>query len=190
MSNDLSPGFADPVADAQSCFRAVLDAMARPGQVRSVTGVSAPAPLCDASAAVLLTLADQETPLWLDPDAAPARRWIAFHTGAPVVPPPQAMIGMALWLPDLTAFSNGTDEMPETSATLVVQVTSLTTGRRFALEGPGLREPRILAIDGMPTDFAARWERNHALYPRGIDLILCAGNRLTALPRSVTIREA
>lgn len=189
MSNDLSPGFADPVADAQSCFRAVLDAMARPGQVHPVAGVSAPAPLCDAAAAVLLTLADQETPLWLDPAAATARAWIAFHTGAPVVPAGEAMFAMALSLPDLTDFSNGSDEMPETSATVVLQVASLHAGQQFVLQGPGLREPRSLMIDGLPSDFAAVWERNHALYPRGIDLILCAGNELTALPRSVTVRE-
>ena len=27
------------------------------------------------------------------------------------------------------------------------------------------------------------------LFPRGIDLILCAGDTLAALPRSVTVRE-
>jgi alpha-D-ribose 1-methylphosphonate 5-triphosphate synthase subunit PhnH len=80
--------------------------------------------------------------------------------------------------------------MPETSATIILQVASLRSGRHFALEGPGLREPRILPVNGLPADFPAIWERNHGLYPRGIDLILCAGNELTALPRSVTIREA
>jgi alpha-D-ribose 1-methylphosphonate 5-triphosphate synthase subunit PhnH len=80
--------------------------------------------------------------------------------------------------------------MPETSATVIVQVASLTTGERFVLEGPGLREPAILAVDGLPPDFAAMWQRNHGLYPRGIDLILCAGDQLAALPRSVSIREA
>jgi alpha-D-ribose 1-methylphosphonate 5-triphosphate synthase subunit PhnH len=190
MSNELSPGFADPVADAQSCFRAVLDAMARPGQVHTVSGVSAPAPLCDAAAAVLLTLADHETPLWLDPAATRAGAWIAFHTGASIVPAAQATFAMALALPDLICLSDGTDEMPETSATVILQVASLTTGNQFVLEGPGLREPRIVSIDGVPTDFVANWQRNHGLYPRGIDLILCAGNQLTALPRSVSVKDA
>jgi alpha-D-ribose 1-methylphosphonate 5-triphosphate synthase subunit PhnH len=190
MISELTPGFRDPVADAQSCFRAVLDAMARPGQVHQVGGVSAPPPLCNAAAAVLLTLADQETPLWLDPAAEQARTWIAFHTGAPIVATGRAMFAMALSLPDISDFSDGSDEMPETSATIILQATSLREGRRFVLEGPGLRHPRILAINGLPMDFDVIWKRNHGLYPRGLDLILCAGDELTALPRSVSIREA
>jgi alpha-D-ribose 1-methylphosphonate 5-triphosphate synthase subunit PhnH len=190
MSNELSAGFADSVADAQSCFRSVLNAMARPGLLHAVGGVSAPAPLCDAAAAVLLTLADHETPLWLDPAAAGAGVWITFHTGAPSVPPAQATFAMALSLPDLANLSVGTDEMPETSATIVLQVASLTTGQLYVLEGPGLREPKVIAIDGLPPDFIAIWQQNHARYPLGIDLILCAGNQLTALPRSVSIKDA
>jgi alpha-D-ribose 1-methylphosphonate 5-triphosphate synthase subunit PhnH len=190
MRNELSAGFANPVEHAQSCFRAVLDAMARPGRIHSVSGVSGSAPLCNAAAAVLLTLADQETPLWLDPAAARVGEWIAFHTGAPNVSSEQAMFAIALALPDLGDFSDGSDEMPETSATIILQVTSLRSGRRFKLEGPGLREPQTLSIDGVPLDFASVWERNHGLYPRGVDLILCAGDELTALPRSVSIREA
>src|SRR4051794_12499917 len=84
MSGDLSPGFADPVTSAQACFRAVLDAMARPGRIKTVPEVAAPAPVCAAAGAVLLTLVDPETPLWLDPKAVAARAWIAFHTGAPL----------------------------------------------------------------------------------------------------------
>ncbi len=186
MSNDLSPGFADPVAGAQACFRAVLDAMARPGQVMTVSGVAAPAPLCDAAAAVLLTLVDHETPLWLDPDAQAARSWIAFHTGAPVG---EAAFVMALSLPDLAALPNGTDEMPEASATVILQVAALGSGRRLLLEGPGLREPAVLQVDGLPAEFISVWRRNHAMFPRGVDLILCAGRSLAALPRSVSVSE-
>jgi alpha-D-ribose 1-methylphosphonate 5-triphosphate synthase subunit PhnH len=190
MSGDLTPGFADPVGGAQLCFRAVLDAMARPGLVRSVGGVSAPAPLCDAAAAVLLTLADHETPLWLDEAASAVRGWIAFHTGAPVAAADEAMFAVGLALPDLSMLQTGSDEMPETSTTVVVQVASVRGGRGFVLDGPGLREPRMLFVDGLPADFSSIWQRNHGLYPRGIDLILCCGDELTALPRSVRVREA
>ena len=64
------PGFANPVGDAQATFRAVLDAMARPGKLDRVgSGLVAPAPLDSATAAVLLALIDNETPLWVDPVA-------------------------------------------------------------------------------------------------------------------------
>ena len=109
-----------------------------------------------------------------------ARPWIAFHTGASNhgIDGNGAAFVMALSLPDLTTLPTGSDEMPETSATVILQVSSLTTGRRYVLEGPGLREPADLHVDGLPADFAAVWQRNHALFPRGIDLILCAGNTL------------
>lgn len=191
MTSALSPGFAAPVADAQSCFRAVLDAMARPGRRHAIAGLSAPAPLDAATAAVLLTLIDPETPLWLDEPAQAASGWIAFHTGAPLTASSaNAMFALALALPNLAALPNGSDEAPESSATLILQVASLDSGRRFQLAGPGLRHPAILAIDGLPADFATIWQRNHAAFPRGIDLILCAGNRIAALPRSVTVTDA
>jgi alpha-D-ribose 1-methylphosphonate 5-triphosphate synthase subunit PhnH len=81
-------------------------------------------------------------------------------------------------------------EAPEASATLIVQVAALDRGHRYRLRGPGLRTPAILSVDGLPDDFVDNWQRNHALFPRGIDLILCAGGTLAALPRSVAIEEA
>jgi alpha-D-ribose 1-methylphosphonate 5-triphosphate synthase subunit PhnH len=190
MSSTLSPGFADPITNAQACFRGVLDAMARPGRPHRVDGVSGPSPLCNAAAAVLLTLVDHETPLWLDPDAIAAAAWVSFHTGAPPRSRDRATFVMALSLPDLSELENGTDEMPETSATVILQVASLSSGRRYVLEGPGLREPAMIRVDGLPSRFAGIWQANHALFPRGIDLILCSDDRLTALPRSVSVKEA
>lgn len=190
MSATLSPGFADPVADSQACFRAVLAAMSRPGSIHTVPAVEAPAPLCAAAASAVLTLVDQETPLWLDPEAAGARQWIAFHTGAAIVPQQEARFVLALTLPGLRELADGSDEAPEASATIILQVASLGVGRPFKLEGPGLREPVILAVDGLPADFAAIWTSNHGKFPRGVDLILCAGSQVAALPRSVHVKEA
>ncbi len=192
MSTIDLPGFAEPVADAQACFRALLDAMARPGRVHEVgAALTPPAPLAPASAAVLLSLADHDTPLWLDPDAAASREWIAFHCGAPVTAVPKACtFALALSLPDLAALPAGSHEAPENSATLILQVRAFGTGRRFRLDGPGLHEPTVLAIDGLPSHFASVWQQNRALFPRGVDIVLCAGALLAALPRSVTVQEA
>jgi len=139
----------------------------------------------------LLTLVDVETPLWLAPDFSPALDWIGFHCGAPIVSDiAAASFVVAGTLPDLAVLDAGTDESPDASATVMLQVRRLTGDRRLRLAGPGLREPTDLAVDGLPGDFVARWAANHALFPRGIDLILAAGRDIAALPRSLRIVEA
>jgi alpha-D-ribose 1-methylphosphonate 5-triphosphate synthase subunit PhnH len=190
MIQGLQAGFADPVPDAQRCFRAVLDAMAHPGRITRATGVTAPSPLGTAAAAVVLTLVDHETPLWLDPEAAAARQWIEFHCGAKVGADPAACaFALAMTLPPLHRFSAGSHESPETSATVICQVDSFENGKAFRLHGPGLREPLSVTVNGLPRDFVSIWQWNHRLFPRGIDLILCAGDRLAAFPRTVAIEE-
>lgn len=190
MSLDL-PGFADPVIGAQTAFRAVLDAMARPGTVHEAGhGLTPPAPLAPAAAAAVLTLVDADTALHLDAAFAGARDWIAFHCGASFA----GAIGGASFvlapaIPDLTTLDCGSDDGPETSATAIVQIEAIGEGPAFTLAGPGLKAPARFSARGLPVDFVARWARNHALFPRGVDLILCAGTRLAALPRSVSIRE-
>jgi alpha-D-ribose 1-methylphosphonate 5-triphosphate synthase subunit PhnH len=184
-------GFADPVVDAQRCFRAVLDAMARPGSIHAAgVGLLPPPPLDAATAAVMLTLVDGETPLWLAPRLHAARAWVVFHCGAVCVEDP-AMASFVTTdaLPDLTGLRAGSHEEPETAATVIVQVHALGAGRRYSLRGPGLRDHAVLSVDGLPAEFAAIWADNHARFPRGVDLVLCAGSRLAALPRSVTVEE-
>jgi len=188
MSIDL-PGFADPVLESQACFRAVLDALARPGTVHEAgVDLRTPAPLAPAAAAVLLTLVDGETRLWIAPDFAAARDWITFHCGAAPVPAAEAAdFVLASALPDLATLETGSDEQPDASATVILHVAGFGRGRRLRLSGPGLRIPAVLEVDGLAEDFPAIWAANHALFPRGVDLLLCCGSRLAALPRSVRV---
>jgi alpha-D-ribose 1-methylphosphonate 5-triphosphate synthase subunit PhnH len=188
MSLDL-PGLPDPVRDAQSVFRAVLGAMSTPGAIhRAGGGLTPPSCLAPATAAVLLTLIDAETPLCLAADLHEAADWIAFHCGARLQDGTAAFV-VATALPDLAALDGGSDEAPENSVTVILQLPALGTGAAFHLEGPGLRAPATLRASGLPENFAASWAANHALFPRGVDLILCAGESLAALPRSVTVTE-
>lgn len=190
MTPDL-PGFADPVADAQTCFRAVLDAMSCPGRVlRAGAGLGAPAPLDRSTGAVLLTLCDAETPLWLDADAGRARDWVAFHCGSPAARRKAASIAVGLAWPGLDGLGTGTDEAPEAGATLILQVSGFGRGTGFWLSGPGLLAPALLQVDGLPAGFSAAWAANHGLFPRGVDLILCAGDSLAALPRTTRVEAA
>lgn len=187
----LHPGFADPVHDSQRCFRALLDAIARPGTVHAVAGpLDPPPPLHPATAAAILTLVDTDTPFALDPAAQPAAEWIAFHTGATPAPLARAAFALALTPIPLLDLNAGTDDAPEDGATLILQVRSLQHGPTLRLHGPGLAQPTLCRIDGLAPDFAAQWAKNRARFPRGIDLVLCSHDRLAAFPRTLTVEEA
>ncbi len=188
----MSPGFADPVFDSQRMFRRLLEAMSYPGRIVD-TGAqaAAPAPLSSAAAATCLSLADYETPVWLDPAAQPVRDWLRFHCGCPIVAEPgQARFGIvhdAAAIPSLAIFNPGTDEYPDRSATLIVEVGALTPGEGLRLTGPGIRAETRLTVEGLPQRIWVEWRENRALFPGGVDLILTCGDQLAALPRTVKV---
>jgi alpha-D-ribose 1-methylphosphonate 5-triphosphate synthase subunit PhnH len=198
----IDGGFADPVFDAQSVFKAVMDAMARPGTVMPIRPLAAPpAPLSVTAAAVALMLCDHDTPLWLDPALAGSsavRSWLAFHTGAPLVEAPdEAAFGLVAdpaGLRSLADFAQGTQEYPDRSTTLILQVGAISSDAdaawRLFLEGPGIQTTATLGVSALPENFIAEWQDNRARFPRGVDIILAAPGAVACLPRSVKIREA
>jgi alpha-D-ribose 1-methylphosphonate 5-triphosphate synthase subunit PhnH len=187
-------GLADPVADSQAIFRVVLDAMARPGSVVEVRpGLEAPASLGPAAAAVCLALVDFETPLWLDRAARTADtvEYLRFHCGAPIVDAPGdasfAVVTDVTGAPALGEFAQGTDEEPERSTTVIVQVAGLEPGEGCRLIGPGIAGETRLRAAGLTPAFWSQARDNHGAFPRGVDLLLVAGARLVALPRTTRV---
>jgi alpha-D-ribose 1-methylphosphonate 5-triphosphate synthase subunit PhnH len=191
MTAALLPGFADPVLGAQAAFRALLDAMARPGRVLPLGGgLAPPAPLTPALGAVLLTLCDADTPLWTDaPD--PARGWIGFHCGCPFARnPEQAAFVLPLReAPPLDSLDAGTDEEPHRSATLLLPVAALAEGAGWRLTGPGIAREARLSATGAPPGFAAAFAAQRARFPRGVDVILASPSAVACLPRSTRLSE-
>lgn len=195
LSAELPAGFADKVILAQSSFRAVMDAMARPGSVqRIIAGAGAPRPMMPGTAAIALTLFDHDTPLWLDPamSATPdAAKWLKFHTSAPVVSDPVAsafaLIAEPAALPALDRFAFGTPEYPDRSTTLILQVDSLTDGPAVELRGAGIDGVTILRAAIKPSNLFERLSINATLFPCGIDVVLVAGNAIAAIPRTTRV---
>jgi alpha-D-ribose 1-methylphosphonate 5-triphosphate synthase subunit PhnH len=192
---ELPAGFADKVLSAQSTFRSVMDAMARPGSVqRIVATAGTPGAMMRGTAAIALTLFDHDTPVWLDPlmsETSNVTKWLKFHTGAPVVADSTicsfALIGDPAALPALDRFSFGTNEYPDRSTTLILQVESLTHGRNFELRGPGIDGKAVLQAAIEPADLLERLAINASLFPRGIDLVLVHDDTIVAIPRTTRL---
>jgi alpha-D-ribose 1-methylphosphonate 5-triphosphate synthase subunit PhnH len=192
---ELPAGFADKVLSAQSTFRSVMDAMARPGSVQRIAAAAgAPHPMMRGTAAIALTLFDHDTPLWLDPlmsETSDAAKWLKFHTSVPVIADSSissfALIGDAGALPDLDRFSFGSNEYPDRSTTLILQVESLTQGPTFELRGPGIDGTTVLQAAIQPSDLFERLAINAALFPRGIDVVLVADDAIVAIPRTTRL---
>ncbi|MFX9600755.1 phosphonate C-P lyase system protein PhnH, partial [Acinetobacter baumannii] len=69
-------------------------------------------------------------------------------------------------MPPLAAFSLGSDEYPDRSTTLILQVPDLTGGNAWTLGGPGIRDRAALAIAGLPDGFRDQVIENHLGFPR------------------------
>ena len=185
----MAGGFSDPSIQSAWGFRAAMLAMARPGDILTVTGAQAPGGLSVAAAVLLLVLCDPETPVWLAPshDSADLRRWIAFHTGAPVVAARgEAVFALGAWdsLMPLDGYRIGTAEYPDRSATLIVETGSLQAAGAV-LSGPGIADAARLTLPEV-----AAFRANRALFPLGLDFFFTCGDRLAALPRSTVVHDA
>ncbi|KEP71164.1 carbon-phosphorus lyase [Thioclava dalianensis] len=183
--SDLSGGFAEVAQQSARAFRAVLNAMARPGQLQQLEGAAPPAPLSPAAGAVLLTLVDQSTRLHLAPshDTPEIRNWIAFHCGAPLSGAEEAAFALGAWeaLQPVARFAMGTPDYPDRAATLIVEEAG-SNPPNARLSGPGI-ETQVKAY--LP-DIAA-FQANHAGFPLGFDCLFTARDTVFGLPRSSNV---
>lgn len=188
QANTLSGGFADPATQSAHAFRSVMEAMARPGTIQDIDGAAPPAPVSPAMGAVLLTLCDTETPVYLagDLDCDAVRAWLSFHTGAPFVGPAHCMFAVGTWdaLAPLAVYPIGTSEYPDRSATLIIECSELTASGA-TLTGPGIKDRATLFLPEVDA-----FQSNRTLFPLGLDFILTCGERIAALPRSTEVTRS
>jgi alpha-D-ribose 1-methylphosphonate 5-triphosphate synthase subunit PhnH len=189
--------FTEPVFGAQTTFRRIMDAMARPGTVQRLADLPVPpAPLSASAGAVALTLCDHDTPVWLDTAltvSEPVASWLGFHTGAPIVRTPAdahfVFCANPAELIALENFAQGSQEYPDRSATIVLQVADFEQGEMLSLRGPGIKDETGIAPHPLPRHFVEQWKQNRARFPRGVDVILAGPNAVAGLPRSVRVEH-
>jgi alpha-D-ribose 1-methylphosphonate 5-triphosphate synthase subunit PhnH len=188
-STPPAPGLTDPVGQATQVFRALLNAVAQPARAYNIdldivrVGGAHPASL-----GILLTLADTDTPVCLIGSAElELGTYLRFHCGCPIIAHPKnaalGLINDSMLACRAFEFPIGTDEYPDTSATVILEVSSLVAGPRQTIKGPGIRSSVEFA-PAVHAKFWSAWHANTQLYPCGIDVIFTCANQIAALPRS------
>ncbi|MBW7982746.1 phosphonate C-P lyase system protein PhnH [Enterobacillus tribolii] len=189
----LMTAFTLPVHNAQHHFRRLLKAMSEPGII--VTLPDTPAgwtPFSPATTGLLLTLSDQDTPLWLSPalNTELTRENLRFHCSSPLTDDSAdaaiAVCDASLEVRQILSFTHGSDIAPETGATVIIQIDSLSGGRPLRLTGPGIADDRVIA-PRLPNSVLDYLSDRPLRFPQGIDFIFTCGERLLALPRTTHV---
>lgn len=197
----------DPVSDTRVTFRALVNAMARPGRIESV-------PASPADHAVMATLVDHEVTLHSgDEDLRETLSNAGRYEPAPledadvvhVQNPTDGRVAEA---------KQGTLKEPSDGATAVYRVDELIeasnrdpknrdAGSRsddvdgdsslsddtvaLRVSGPGVPGRRTFQVAGVPAEEIGPIANINEEFPRGVDVVFAAGNRIAALPRSVAV---
>ncbi|MEM8878923.1 MAG: phosphonate C-P lyase system protein PhnH [Pseudomonadota bacterium] len=196
--------FDAPVLHAQMVFRSALEVLSRPGSIvelpRDALASLCGLPCQPATAALLLTLTDPDTPIHLGLGGAAnavLTDWLAFHCGSPVVAEPEEAAFAVIPLDQLDtetlfACSPGEPDYPDRATTIICEADGLDlvapeTGEAPMLTGPGIRVASSLALQPDPSQFWEAMQRNRARYPLGPDVILVSGSRIAGVPRSTRV---
>jgi alpha-D-ribose 1-methylphosphonate 5-triphosphate synthase subunit PhnH len=192
LTHTLAAGLQDNVHESQFAFRQVLDALARPGQIRHIGAALPGVALGGAMARLLLSLTDDETAVhWHsstpdDTDNSNLQTWLRFHTGAPVAAQASSasfvVVTQPLQAPALDSCAQGSPESPEFSSTVLMELPSLC-------RGPGIQDMQRVCLSGLPDVFWSQWQANHVAFPLGVDLIFTCAEHALGLPRTTRVRR-
>ena len=97
--SSLRGGYTNLPIQSSLNFREIMMAMAKPGEIRTLTGGFGPEPLSISTSNIILTLCDPETKISLlgKYDREFVRDWIVFHTNATFSLPAEADFVIGTW---------------------------------------------------------------------------------------------
>lgn len=179
---------------SQRTFRALLDALARPG-----VPVALPALDPDLPPALVLPLALADVEISVAVLAAPeSLDWamgIVRATGCRVAELEHADLVVALRPPtpeEVRSLRRGSALAPEDGARVAVAVDAFPTegaALLASLEGPGIATTQSLGVDGLPVEVLETLVAVNARFPAGVDTYLFSiDGAVVGLPRTTRIR--
>jgi alpha-D-ribose 1-methylphosphonate 5-triphosphate synthase subunit PhnH len=189
----LQPQFDKPVHDAQRTFRTVLAALAEPLAPLTLP-VLPPAPegLLPGTAALLVTLLDQEVSLYSANLGSDASEWLRFHSGVRFADNAAdadfVLVRDGEALPALAGLKAGEAAYPDRSATVIVE-TARFGSDQIEGRGPGFAAPRRFGASALSAAFWAGWKVNQARFPLGVDVLLVSADAVAGLPRTTQVTE-
>lgn len=169
----------------QKAFRTLMEAFSYPGRPLALTAPTEPA-----RTLLLATLVDAACTLADTTDSLSDDDWRRLGPRRAGVDQAQFVLACGDAPLDDTP-RLGTLECPEQGATVILQVADFDNGVTLSLDGPGIRATQTLRVAGVdPAWWLQRVEWN-CQFPMGMDLILLAGHRIVALPRTtrITLKE-
>ncbi len=178
---DIAPIWRPEVQ--QRNYRAILNALARPGQPQPIDYAGKqPAIL-----AVLATLLDQEVSL-ADPDSLITQQdWLLLQAQHASTAGADFIVCRGNLAVDFRP-QLGTLTSPEKSATLIILIESLVSGEGpLTLTGPGIETSQACALRGLHPSWLAQRKQWIASFPMGVDLLLVDEHQLLALPRTTQV---
>lgn len=180
--------------ERQQVFRILLDALARPGELRQLPDLADPLDL------PLLALSDPTTPVAaLDATADEQARTdtVVALTQAPPAPVDRARFVVSHHEPhlvELARLHTGSNEQPHEAA-LLIQAAMVAEHPQpdftaWDLTGPGITDTTRVYIAGLSQDFFRVRKQLVAGYPRGVDVLLIDPvGQVLGLPRSTVVTE-
>jgi alpha-D-ribose 1-methylphosphonate 5-triphosphate synthase subunit PhnH len=187
----LTPGYDDLELVNQQTFRAIVKALDNPGYlVRIKSKLSVPGVLNPASAAIFLTLGNDETTVWSDLNwSSPLIEWFQFQCGCSIVTEPcmasLALITKPIAMPPLDHFRIGGEEQPGTSATLIVQVGELSANATMSPTRMEKNKTIKRKLMKEPMNYWDHWYQQSAFLCQGADIFLTCDDVMISLPHPV-----
>lgn len=168
----------------QQNYRALLDATARPGKLQKITFNAGDT---DAITAILATLLDGEVSLSDPEKRITPDDWPLLQARC-AEPEHADFIVCSGATPPCFEPKSGTLASPEQSATLLLQVESLTAGScHITAQGPGIETTVALFIAGLHESWLEARQAWVSAFPLGVDIFLVAQDSVVALPRTTQL---